>query len=72
MEKDSILKFIYYVFKILWITGSICFACFLLYYVVEWSWKSVADSIWILTRIIITTIISYFLHHICAKHLKKN
>jgi len=72
MEKDNALTFVYYFFKILWIAGTICFACFLLYYVVEWQIKTVSDSIWILVRIVIVTIVSYYLQLIFAKMLKIN
>lgn len=62
MEKNSVLQFMTFLFKILWIAGTICFACFMLYYIVDWHWSSVSQSIWILVRIIITTVLCFYIH----------
>lgn len=61
MKQLGILRFVYYVTNTLWIVGSICFACFLLYYIVFWDWKSLPNNLYILLRIIGLTIVSYII-----------
>ena len=67
-----VLKFLYHVVNVLWIAGSICLACFILYYTILWNWNSVHQSMFILMRISIITIISYIiqlkLKPMIAKH----
>ena len=71
MKQLGILRFVYYVTNTLWIAGSICFACFLLYYIVFWDWKSLPNILYILLRIIGLTIVSYIIKNYINMQLNR-